>query len=407
MKWENLGHRLASSLETRLLPLPRLIAGLQILTLPADHLEEELRRHLADNPFCQIATAPSRAAPLQEGWEEWLPAPITMDDHLRPQLQICPPLMRPQAGIVEGLLERLDDRGYLNVSLDELARFLKENETEAQETLQSLQDWVDPPGFFARDLFDCLLIQLRRQGRTAGPSWLLLTQGRNLLGKGEIQAAAKILGLSGSDLASALEELRSLDPHPGRAFSSKEPLTPEILFAEEGGAIRVRLIEENLPRLVLDEKMLPWLMEESLRPAWAGFQETLGLLARRYRTKLRLALFLANCQKGYLLKRQEAPSPLILKEAASELGLHPSTIQRTSVSTWTLSSSGTLPLSALFSRPLRSRPDISVAGLRKTLLQGMAEGKSYAAIARELGIPRRTAAWHGKALKGKKSKKSF
>ncbi|MDD4365465.1 MAG: hypothetical protein PHF19_06945, partial [Synergistales bacterium] len=76
--------------------------------------------------------------------------------------------------------------------------------------------------------------------------------------------------------------------------------------------------------------MLPWLMEESLRPAWADFQETLGLLARRYRTKLRLALFLANCQKGYLLKRQEAPSPLILKEAASELGLHPSTIQRTS-----------------------------------------------------------------------------
>ncbi len=400
MAWIEPGLDLRPRLETRLLPLPKILAGLELLTLPAERLEEDLRRRLADNPFCRILP-PTRAAPLEASWEEHVEAPTTMDDHLRPQLWLCPSLATLDRTVTEGLLERLDSRGYLNVGLGELAAFLGQDEKEAGETLTALQDWIDPPGFFALDLVDCLSIQLRRRHREGSVAWRLLSEGRALLEKGTTGQVASALALSHSALSSALEELRRLDPHPGRAFAPCRPLVAEIAFKKGGRGLIVSLIEGNLPRLIADEAMLPWRAEKSLSQAWRGFQETAKLLARRYRTKLRLALFLASRQEGYL-SGPAFPAPLVLDEAASDLELHSSTIHRAARSTWALSPRGTICLDHLFSRPLQARPDLSVAALRSHLARGLEEGKSYAAVARELGIPRRTAAWHGKRLMKKR-----
>lgn len=396
MAWIEPGLDLRPRLETRLLPLPRILAGLELLTLPAERLEEDLRRRLADNPFCRVLP-PARAEPPEEAWEEHVEAPTTMDDHLRPQLWLCPSLATLDRTVTEGLLERLDSRGYLNVALGELATFLGQGEKETGEILSALQDWIDPPGFFALDLVDCLSIQLRRHHREGSVAWRLLAEGRALLEQGATGRLASEMALSRGELSSALEELRRLDPHPGRAFAPCRPIVAEIAFKKGGRGLTVGLLEGNLPRLAVDETMLPWRNEKSLIQAWKGFQETAGLLARRYRTKLRLALFLASRQEGYL-SGPAFPAPLVLDEAASDLGLHSSTVHRAARSTWALSPRGTICLDHLFSRPLRARSDLSVAALRGYLARGLAEGKSWAAVARELGIPRRTAAWHGKRL---------
>ncbi|MBL3593739.1 MAG: hypothetical protein JMJ93_09590 [Synergistaceae bacterium] len=384
MTWINDTLHLEAKLEGRLLPLPKLLAGLEMLTIPTERLEETLHKMLDANPFGRIMPPEE----VRDGWDDFLEAPQTMDSHLFPQLATCPALKDAAPGTSEKLLECLDGRGYLNVALNELALCLDSNLQRTEFLLRALQDWVDPPGFFARDLVDCLAIQLRRKGKENGEAWRLLQEGRTLLERGRMSDIPQALGMTPKELARALEDLRLLDPQPGRAFEPKHPVVPEILFRADGGEITTVLLEKNLPRIVAERDLLAWVDEASLHPAWRQFRETLALLARRYRTKLRLARFLASRQKSHL----------VLDETATALGCHLSTVHRTARSTWALAPTGTICLSRLFSRPLQARPDLSVAALESALSRGRQEGKSFAAVARELGIPRRTAAWHGRKL---------
>ena len=386
-------------LTTALLPLPLLLPRMALASSSLEGLTRDLEDLLASNPLVRVIPPggemgdPSES---EENDEERIPEDLlSLDDHLRRQLAEAP---------LEGfdfdssrLGETLDPRGYLNVPLGPWGVHLGLSPEEAPRALAALQEWADPPGLFARDLTECLLIQLRRKLGEEGDGGRILREGREDLVRGDRHALARRLEWPSERLQRALKELQSLDPHPGYAFRKTMMVRPELFFRPlgPGKELSVHLAEENLPRLALEAKGRSPGESGYDHAAWREARAVLGALAQRYRGRVKVGRFLAKRQRAYLMGDLPAPEPLVLADLHRETGYHPSTLSRVLRSTWAVTPRGTVLLGHLLSRPLQGRPDLSVAALRHLLRQARHEGRSWAEVARELALSPRTVAWHG------------
>ncbi len=403
------GHflRLETGPGLRTLPLPLLFARLRLLCTPAPELAAALEEQAAGNPL--LIVEPPRAA-LPEGprsrgqleaeedpWDD-IPAPVGLEEALLPQLALVfeTALLGPDSGMK--LASCLDGRGYLAAPESELARALGADEADFKMILERARAVVDPAGLFARDLADCLLLQLSRQGLEDSDAAALLTLGRECLERGDIPGLRKALGWERARLERALAVLRRLDPHPGSAFIPTRFILPEIAMRfDDQGRLEVKLLTDNLPRLALDAGLLEAAGEGAV-PFFRQARGLLATLAARTRTKIRLALVLGRRQEPFLRNAAAAPGPFTLKQAGRELGLSPSTVQRAAASTWAETPRGTIRLSSLLGRSLAARGDLSVREIRARIRAAWNESKSDAALGRELGIPPRTVTWHRQKL---------
>lgn len=400
MASNELHHELKPTLTTKLNPLPLILPSLNLLTVPAYALEEELKQRVGDNVFLGVAPPPS-AVPLSafDGDDvnplENIPAPTSMDEDISSQLRFIPSLEGMPDEVIDTLVQGLDSRGYISEdTLDVLCKFAGLSKKKTLDILKDIQDSIDPPGLFARNLWECLLIQLRRKGMVGKDPWVVLTKGKEFILKKDIRGLSKFLGWTHERTQKALEEIKKLDPYPGNFIIKNQYIVPEIEFVKEKDTIRVRLLHENLPKLFLDAELLEHISNQTLREQWLSAKHTLVALSIRIRTKLRISQFLAKAQKAFLAGESIAPSPLTLKTASRETNYHPSTILRITKTTWALSPVGTIPLEKLLSRPLRAKPTMSVAQLRQAIKEAKPLGISDEALALKLGLPRRTITWH-------------
>lgn len=398
MKWNNLQPRLEPGISLKSLPLPLLLPGLSLLATPVQMLQDELARQLGQNVLTMVqAPACLSGGPSEkhENWLENLANPKSLEDHLTPQLYMIPSLKKFSTEATALLLQGLDSKGYFQLEAMPLLREITGLSADEMESLVlDIQNWVDPPGLFARDIVECLLIQLRRSGGEGKDPWVVLSSGREHLARGDMSGLAQYLGWSKERLRKTIEEIRRLDPRPGTSFTANTPVIPEISFETSPEGIKVRLLHENLPHLTLEGDLLVYIEESPFREQWKTARRVMTTLAMRLRTKLRAARILAKKQGPFLLGDKEAPGPAVLNDIARLMGYHPSTIQRALGTTWALSPRGTLLLSDLLSRPLRARPDLSVAQLRHAIAQLRPGGHSDQDIADGLNLPRRTVAWH-------------
>ena len=317
-----------------------------------------------------------------------------MDEELRLQLAACPAL-RGLDGAAAALPQCLDVNGRLTVADDELAELLGLSPEDASLLLAAVRDWVEPPGLFARDLAECLILQLRRRGEEAGDAATLLREAARDLERGGPSAAMKALGWSEERMDAAILRLRGLDPHPGRVFQRAETVVPELEFsAGPDGSIRTRLLTDRLPRVLLDADLFRHRGTPELAALWRKGRSLLIALAIRTRSRMRVALELARIQGNAIVSSSEPLAPCTLSRVAKAAELHASTVQRIGHTVWALSPRGLLPLSRLFSRPVRSRPDWSVDRLRNEIARRSGNGDTDARIASDLRIPVRTIGWH-------------
>lgn len=391
--------RLNATPKLTLLPLPLLLGRLALLTTPAGDLAAALENLVGEDPL--LSVLPPSAASIQdehlhdeEFWEH-IAAPTTLEEHLALQLPLIPEANLLGENAAEKLSLCLDGRGYLAAPPEELARTLGVNRKDFEALLLRLRETVEPPGLFAPDLAECLLLQLRRTFPDASDPPLLLLFGREELERRDWHSLQKRLGWGKKRIEEALGILRRLDPHPGSSFCRPHFILPELeLRFDREGVLSVRLLRENLPRLILDMDMATGKTASLPRCT----RSTLGALAARHRTKLRLGFLLGERQRRFLRGEADVPEPMTLSEAASLSGLAPSTVQRTASSTWVSTPRGTRLLAALLARGTAARPDLTVAALRGTIRRGWEEGKSDATLARELGVPPRTVTWHRREL---------
>ncbi len=396
MEWNRAELQLSKELSLRQIPLPFLLSELQLLTAPLTALEDLLRERLEGNLFGTLRPPAWTASFHQmEPWEEENTlSPETLEEHLLPQIALSSSVLKGEESLFgEKLLLWVDSRGYLTGEDEEIAHDLGLSLSSWGEFLQKLQGEIDPPGLLARNLKECLLLQLERRKNPSRDALELLEKYADLLEKGKLQEIRRMAEWSTSRLEKALKALQELDPAPGSSFGEIAYVHPEIEITFQGEMPKIRLLRENLPQLGVEKDLLPWREEGKLRRQWKDLVHLARCLALRYRGRVLVARRAVERQKSFLCTCQGAPGPLTCTEVARELSFAPSTVQRIAQATWLRTPRGTLLLASLFSRPLRSRPDLSVAQLRLHLRQHQGK-KDLHSLAKELGIPPRTLSWH-------------
>lgn len=379
-------------LEPQQLPLSILIQELKILTMPLQELTAHLSSKLGENLLYRMD--PPRSVGDWDDWEERLTSPQSLSDDLIIQMAALPSLKGMRSSLSRELIEWLDHRGYLAGSEKDIAQSLRLAPESLVEILDQARDLLDPPGIFARDLTQCLLLQLRRKGREQCDGATILREASDALISGGIDEATTSLGWTVDRTRAALEELNLLDPSPGRTERAY-PVTPEVALYPD--RVRVAtLLEENLPRI----RMTPLEWNDSRIDAMRrDGLKVVKDMARRYATKVAVALALGRIQRSYLTGLSPAPGPATLEDVGDRTGYCLSTVQRTAAATWATTPRGTMPLSRLFSRPLKSRPDMSIAQLRWAIADRATRGERDSRIAKDLGIPIRTLSWHRSNMK--------
>ncbi|HLT44871.1 MAG TPA: RNA polymerase factor sigma-54 [Luteimonas sp.] len=389
--------RLQTSLGQHLVLTPQLRQAIHLLQLSATELGAELAAAVESNPLLDWAeageagpddaAAPGAEAPAgadgaadewREPAEAWtggagggeddrdpaerMAAPETLRDHLLWQLHLSHLSPRDRR-IAEVLIDAIDEDGYLRESLaalrEALGPGLAPGEDEVLAVLHQLQRF-DPPGVGARDLGECLALQLAllpedTPGRAIARR--IAAEAIERLPRAGVAGLAPELQCSEDEVAEALALLRSLDPRPGGQVGSVEAdsyVVPDATVWREHGTWRVALSSSHAPRLTIHrgyEAMIGAASSEDASYLRSHLQEARWLLKnlqQRGETLLKVVRCLVRQQSGFLEFGDQALRPLTLREVATEVGVHESTVSRAVARKYVRTPRGTLPLRAFF-----------------------------------------------------------
>ena len=343
-------------------------------------MTEECAKILGDNPFLFAPPGwQSRDADIDELDPDSVPAQ-GIEEHLSLQVATCPRVsdLAPPFSSAAFWCSFLDEKGYLNTSVAEIAAEMGTSAEAAAECIKSLQGLCRTSEPFASDLRSSLLIQLERSGLAGSLPWKMLTYGHIYLEERRFSELSRMMGCGEEDLNEALNLLRKLDPSPGKNFHTIRPAYPEIEFIIESGRPYPKLILENLPRICISVSDMSVseegiLCQKWMRPFWSRARTALTRLGMRYRTLLKISFVIAEVQSGFLRGETDAVSPLTYETAAKRLSLSVSTVHRAVDDTWCRHLGRTIRMK-LFSRA-SSRPDLSVKELRSAILELNMSGK--------------------------------
>ncbi|HET8596879.1 MAG TPA: RNA polymerase factor sigma-54 [Castellaniella sp.] len=333
---------------------PQLRQALKLLQCSTQELEQEIAQAVADNPVLEMdETAPDASAQAEMLDRHWAqparqavtddipesPASQSLGDHLLQQLRTTRASLRDQA-LVAVLIGELDERGYLEFDPAADAAALPDDwdvqEDEWRTALRLLQSF-DPAGVGARDLPECLRLQLRARASDWPPDVLdcalRLTRCLEDLGAGRWGRLCEALGCDRALLDAAHHALLRLDPHPLSAWHDDATcyVVPDVLFHRAGARWAASLNPALEPRLRIDAGLAAQLESSDvpvLRDQVRGARQLIQQLGQRRQTILRVADFIAVHQRAFLDQGDAALRPLVLREVAQALELHESTISR-------------------------------------------------------------------------------
>lgn len=288
--------------------------------------------------------------------EDLAAAPVTLRDHVAEQIafQIVDPVDR---AIAWELAEGLDDTGYLQADLDELAHRLGV-EPPAVATVLALCQEFEPAGLFARNLAECLSLQLAALNRL-DPAMQALVRNLELLARRDYPALRRLCGVDDDDLMDMVAELRALDPRPGLAFQAgrAETIVPDIEVRQASdGSWSVELNPDTLPRVLVNNsyftRVSATATKQSDRDFLSECLQSANWLTRsldqRARTILKVAGEIVKQQDAFLAHGVRHLRPLTLKAVADAIAMHESTVSRVTANKFMLTSRGVFELRYFF-----------------------------------------------------------
>ena len=259
------------------------------------------------------------------------------------------------------LLEQLDEAGYCKADLNEIAERLGVEPVRVETILKRLQQ-CDPPGIFARDLAECLALQLHDKGLYTDEMEALVAH-LPLLAERSFGQLEKLCGVTREELGQMIQAVRACDPKPAAGWSAVAPPTviPDVLVRKTGlGQWQVELNQETLPRVLVNEryyakvkdgttskKELDYLAERHQSAHWLS-----KALHQRAITILKVATALVTAQENFLNFGLDFLKPLILKDIASAIGMHESTVSRVTAGKYMATPKGVFELKYFFSTAL-------------------------------------------------------
>jgi RNA polymerase sigma-54 factor len=290
------------------------------------------------------------------GLDQTLVRPETLRDRLAAQLSVE---VDDPADRVIGthLIDLVDDAGYLTGELQGVAELLGCDVARVEATLARLQRF-DPPGIFARNLAECLAIQLRERNRL-DPAMQALLDNLPLLANRNAPALMRVCGIDAEDLADMVAEIKALDPKPGLAFDpvTAEPVVPDVLLRPQAdGGWLVELNSETLPRVLINNRYYArvsgaarskgdkdYVVERYQSANWL-----VKALHQRATTILKVSREIVRQQEGFLRHGVQHLRPLVLRDIAQAIGMHESTVSRVTTNKYMATPRGTYELKYFF-----------------------------------------------------------
>ena len=288
--------------------------------------------------------------------------PRTLREHLVEQIGADLPDVADRA-IAFALLDQLDETGYLRADLAASAAQLGCAVARVEAVLARLQEF-DPPGVFARDLAECLGLQLRDRDRL-DPAMQKLLDNLPLLAARNAPALLRACGVDAEDLALMIAELRALDPQPGHAFDPPlaAPVIPDIMMRgrPEGGWI-VELNSDTLPRVLVNNRYYARISRgvrtkaerEYLTDRLQAANWLVKSLHQRATTILKVAAEIVRQQEGFFRHGVPALRPLILRDIADAIGMHESTVSRVTTNKYMATPRGLFELKYFFTSAINA-----------------------------------------------------
>jgi len=416
---------------------PRLYQAMDLLYMPLLDLQQHLKQELLNNPFLDMVepeedeeesedeateteaqTEPEEKANNDEiDWEEILLdgfdaggrreeheereyyEPVTVDtrdlsDHLLDQISLLE-LTPRQAFLADEFIGNINEDGYLACSLDDLLNAVNDTVVKAAEeidrdtddlplytraeieqmlaTIQSL----DPPGVGARDLRECLMLQLKEAGLEQSVPYRLVRDCFEELINHRWSEISKRFGISPTDVQKAADEIKKLDPKPGLIYSdaSDNYIIPDLIVDKIDGRYHVFLNDANLPRLKLsrayqeiarDKKKFEGENKEFISSKLNSANWMIQAIEQRRQTMLKVMNYIVDRQRDFFEKGVQHLKPLTLREVAEVISMHESTVSRVTNEKFVQTPRGVLPLKFFFSSGLSTTAgeDVSARGIK-------------------------------------------
>ena len=289
--------------------------------------------------------------------EETLAEKKTLRAHLEAQLAMAH-LSAADALIATFLIDMVEDSGYLGAPIEEAAETLG-TEIETVEQVLAVLQTFEPTGVFARDLAECMALQLKERDRY-DPVMQVFVENLQLVADREFSKLIQLCGVDAEDITDMLQELRELDPKPGLSFApdTAEPVIPDVLMVRHPkGGWMVELNAETLPRVLVNQHYHAQVhktpMSREDRKYLAEQLQSANWLVRalhqRATTILKVSSEIVRRQDAFFQKGVSHLKPMVLRDVADEIEMHESTVSRVTSNKYIVTPRGIFELKYFFS----------------------------------------------------------
>ena len=273
---------------------------------------------------------------------------------------VLPDLVRQAANSIIGNLE---ESGYLTTPLEEIAVAEGLPPCSVKASLKAVQS-LDPTGVGARNLRECLLLQLEARGCRGGVAWTIVHEHLKLLEMRHLSQLAKLMGRPMEHIQIALTVIRHLDPAPGLRFSSAgaRQVEPDVYISKDGEDYVITLNDDDIPQLRLNgeyKRMVDREQEPNkdvrnyVKERYASALQLIKNIEQRKQTILRVCQAVVRRQEEFLEFGIDHLKPMMIKEVAEEIGVHPSTVSRAVASKYAHTPQGVFELRYFFSEAVQ------------------------------------------------------
>ncbi len=306
--------------------------------------------------------SPASESVEKPSFETFLSSPITLGDHLQTQLSVLllPDRARQAANTIIGNLE---ESGYLTTPLEEIAVSEGLRLCDVQAGLRAVQS-LDPTGVGALNLRSCLLLQLEARGSRDSVAWKIVHDHLKLLETRQVSALVKALGRPVEHIQIALAVIRHLDPAPGLRYSSAgaRQVEPDVYISKDGDDYIITLNDDEIPQLRLNgdyKRMIDREQEPNrdvrnyVKERYASALQLIKNIEQRKQTILRVCQSIIQRQQEFLEDGIDQLKPMMIKEVAEEIGVHPSTVSRAVANKYAHTPQGVFELRYFFSEAVQ------------------------------------------------------
>jgi RNA polymerase sigma-54 factor len=295
-------------------------------------------------------------------FETFLSSPVTLSDHLHSQLALVA-LSEEVRDAADGVVGNLDENGYLLSSPEEMAEEGGHKLEDVKEAIHVVQT-LDPAGVAASDLRECLLLQLESRGAKDGVAWQIVFDHLKLVETRQPKEMVRLLRRPMEHIQIALDVIKHLDPRPGLRYSGPgaRQVEPDVYISKDGEDYLIQVSDDDVPQLRLNPQYRRMLDREQepnrevrsyIKERYASAIQLMKNIEQRKQTILKVCQSVVRRQLDFLEHGIDQLKPMMIKEIAEEIGVHPSTVSRAVSNKYAHTPQGVFELRYFFSEAVQ------------------------------------------------------